>query len=317
MVLINENVIICGIIKDCGKTLLSNMEKVIETSDLFKKCKIVIYENNSKDNTKELLKLIQLNPLFRIISEDIPQDIIRKNSRIWAYTKITGSDHPCRIEQISNARNKVLDEINKTEYNEYTYVMWIDLDSQGWDINGIYDSFKKKNMWDVIYANGLNQHNEFYDKYAFRDNSKLFGPEITGEYFWQNLPLIKFDRNSKLVPVFSSFGGIGIFKKEIFKKYKYDCIVNDDMKKFYKNIFNTNNDFINHCNSINKNLLNIVSNEDSKFTGGEKDELLDIFWKANSGYDKPVICEHVCFNFSLINNGYKLFINPKMIYKWG
>ena len=40
----------------------------------------------------------------------------------------------------------------------------------------------------------------------------------------------------------------------------------------------------------------------------------NIVWKNNSGYDKPVVCEHVALNFSLIRDGYKLYINPKMIY---
>jgi hypothetical protein len=40
------------------------------------------------------------------------------------------------------------------------------------------------------------------------------------------------------------------------------------------------------------------------------------YWKNNSGYDKPVICEHVAFNFSLIQDGYEVSINPRMLYWW-
>ena len=316
MPLIKENVLICGIIKNCEKTISENAEKCIETARLFNKCKIIIYENNSKDGTKNLLKMIQLNPAFKIISEDIPEDLIKSNSKIWAYTQVTGSDHPCRVEQIVNARNKVIDEINKPEYNDFKYVMWIDLDSNGWDINGIYDSFKKKDSWDIVYANGLNSSGGFYDRYAFRDNTRLFGPEITGEYFWSHLPRIEFDKSGKLVPIYSSFGGIGIYKKDLFKKYRYDCMINDDVKKFYRNIFKTNDKVKEYCDKIDKNLYQIVCNEDAKFPGGVKDEVLDIFWKNNSGYNGLVLCEHITFNFAAINDGYKIFANPKMTYKW-
>jgi hypothetical protein len=315
MPLIKENVIICGIIKNCGRTLSSNMERCVETGGLFDKCKIVIYENNSTDNTKEVLNLLKINQTIKVISEDIPMESIKKNSRIWAYTAITGSDHPCRIEQISNARNKVLEEINKPDYDEYKYVIWIDLDSAGWDINGIYDSFKKKSNWDIVYANGQNSGGGFYDRYAFRDSTHLFGPEITGEYFWNHLPTLNFNKETKLIPVYSSFGGVGIYKKEIFKQIKYDCIVNSDMKKFYNNIFK-NNTLQSYCDKIDKTLYNIVCSEDSKFFGGEKDDVNNIFWKNNSGYNNLVICEHVCFNLAAINAGYKIFINPKMVYKW-
>ena len=47
----------------------------------------------------------------------------KQNSRIWTATFRTGSDHPCRIEQISNARNKVVEEFNKPEYDSYDYVI--------------------------------------------------------------------------------------------------------------------------------------------------------------------------------------------------
>lgn len=316
MPMIKQNVLICGIVKDCEKTINQNAEKCLETAGLFNKCKIIIYENNSKDNTKNLLKMIQLNPTFKIISEDIPYDKIKETSKIWAYTEVTGSDHPCRIEQIANARNKVLQEINKPEYDDYKYVMWIDLDSNGWDINGIYDSFKKKDMWDIVYANGQNNTGGFYDRYAFRDVTRLFGPEITGEYFWEHLPRVEFDKSGKLVPIYSSFGGIGIYKKELFKKYKYDCVVNEDVKKFYRNVFKSPDHVRIYCNTVDNKLYNIVANEDKKFPGGAKDEKLDIFWKNNSGYNGTVICEHITFNLAAINDGYKIFINPKMVYKW-
>ena len=67
------------------------------------------------------------------------------------------------------------------------------------DINGIYDSFKKKSTWDIVYANGHNSGGRFYDCYAFRDPAHLFGPEITGEYFWNHLPILNFNKETKLI----------------------------------------------------------------------------------------------------------------------
>jgi hypothetical protein len=70
-------------------------------------------------------------------------------------------------------------------------------------------------------------------------------------------------------------------------------------------------------NTIDERLLKIIKNEDTKFPGGVEDEESGIYWKANSGYDGPVVCEHVVLNFELFLHGYKLFINPKMIYQQG
>lgn len=306
---INEKVLICGVIKNCGERLEGNIHHAIQTGNLFSKYKIIIYENNSTDNTKEKLNLFTTNSSIHIISENISDEQIKTNSKIWAYTEITQSDHSCRIEQICNARNKVITEINKPIYQEYSYVIWIDLDSiNGWDLNGIIDSFNKKLLWDAIFANGINSNSFcYYDYYAYRNKECIFGPEIIGEYFWHSIKQFTIDINSNLMPVYSAFGGIGIYKKHLFKLFKYDCLVTDDIKKFYNKILSNE--------TFDENIKQIIKSPDTKFPAGYLDQdNTNIFWKANSGYNQPVICEHVTLNLALINNGYKLFINPKLGY---
>ena len=132
-----HKVIICGVVKNVGQYIENNIKYCIDTGNLFEDYKIIIYENNSTDNTKQILSKHLENEKIKIMMEDIPYETIKGNSRIWTATFRTGSDHPCRIEQICNARNKVVDEYNKPEYDNYDYVIWIDLDSKGWDLNGI------------------------------------------------------------------------------------------------------------------------------------------------------------------------------------
>lgn len=297
--MICENVIICGVVKNCERTIVPNVAHCVKMSELFTKCKIVVYENNSTDSTKHVLSQIN-HPAVLVISENIHVDEIKRNSKIWAYTAVTGSDHPCRIEQISNARNKVLDEINKPEYNEYTYVIWIDLDSAGWSIDGVIDSFANKGIWDIVYANGQDRSRKYYDMYAYRGEVQPFGPEIIGEHFWREMPNIQVRQHFELA--FSAFGGLGIYKKEIFKHVRYDCIVNDEVKRFYRGLL------------YGKEFSQIISSEDAKFPGGQKDEVMNVFWKNNSGYDNMVVCEHVCFNLAAINAGYRVYINSRLEY---
>jgi len=306
MTKINENVLVCGLVKDCAKTLEYNISLALDLVNSFEKSKLIIYENNSKDNTKLILNKYKDNEHVLIMSEDIDAVSIKKNSKIWAYTEITGSDHPCRIEMICNARNKVLSEINKAEYDEYNYVIWIDMDSNGYNLKGIANSFLSKHQWDVVYANGI-ENGSYYDLYALRTDERPYGPEIIGEHFWKNMSKITMTYKGSLIPVYSAFGGIGIYKKEIFKKYTYDCIVNEQVEQFY-------NKYI-IDNPLNLEMKRIVENADKKFPSGYKSKNQTIFWKANSGYNKPVVCEHVCLNFALINDGYKIFVNPLMIYK--
>ena len=161
--MISHKIIICGVVKDVEKYIQLNINNCIETGKLFQDYKIIIYENNSTDNTKNILSKYIDNHNFKIIMEDIPYETIKSNSKIWTATYRTGSDHPCRIEQICNSRNKVVEEFNKPEYDDYEYVIWIDLDSNGWKLEGIIDSFNKKNEWDAVFS-GFNH----YDQYALR-----------------------------------------------------------------------------------------------------------------------------------------------------
>lgn len=297
--MLSNKVIICGVVKNVETSIEKNINHALKTGDFFENFKLVIYENNSTDNTKAILNKYANHTNVKIIYENIEGFDKKENNKIWAYTEITGSNHPCRIEHISNARNKLIDEINKSEYDVFTHVIIIDFDSNGWEIPGILDSFNLSSDWDAIFANS----NNYYDYYALRSNSFPFGPEIIGESFWK-LPNYKF--NSELIPVYSAFNGIGIYKKNIFKKFKYNFFVDDDVKQFYRNYLKNN--------KISDTIMYNIQNNCDVFPYGIKDELTDIFWKSNSGYKGIVICEHVPLNFALCNNGYKLFINPKMLY---
>ena len=305
------NVVICGVVKNAANHLRDNIASAIE---LGKKCdsyKIVIYENNSTDSTKSILSDFNSSPEFHIISEDIDSETIKRESKIWAYTKVTGSDHPCRIEQISNARNKLVNELNKSVYDDFNYVVMIDFDSKMFIIDGIVDSLNlvKENPNRVIYANSLN----YYDYYALRSphaDYSMFGPELMGEHFWQLMSTqpLKLDPSSTtLVPVYSAFNGIGVYYKDVFVSHFYDALPTTAVKDQYKIIATL------HPNSYSK-YKSILQNSCPKFPSGELDE--HFYWKNNSGYDKPVICEHVAFNFSLLADGCEIYINPRMLYWW-
>lgn len=292
----NLNVIICGTVKNVGNLLKPNLDLAIKTGELFNKYKIVIYENNSTDNTKNILQQYTTNTHFTIISEDI--DILSKEkSVLWSYMEITGNNHPCKIEHLSNARNRLIEEINKIQ--DYSYVIMIDFDSNGWQLEGIIDSLSKRENWDAIFANSP----EYYDYYALRTTVLPFGPEFIGETFWRNINQLKIN-SPELISVYSAFNGIGIYKKELFETYKYDFMVNDVIKEFYKNFINSK--------QMTPMAMNIISNPCPIFPFGYKDE--NIFWKSNSGYNGAVVCEHTALHFALVNDNYKLYINPKMIY---
>jgi len=318
--MIKENVIICACIKNVDTYLNKSLELCIKTGELFENYKIIIYENNSTDNTKPILNTYKDNSNFKIISEDISYEVIKKTSKCWAYTKITGSDHPCRTEQISNGKNKIIEEFLKEDYNNYNYVIFIDIDTNNWDLNGIVNSFERKEEWDAIFANGLKEEGYYYDMYAYKSNQGipfLFGAEIIGVYnlYFNNYTNFKIPIDKKeLIPIISAFGGIGIYKKELFKDLRYTTVITEDVINFYTSIL-INND-------IDQKLLKIIEEPCDKFPGGKESYYnkngitKKIYFKNNSGYDNIVICEHLSVNMSLFMKGKRLMINPKMVYVW-
>ena len=166
------NVIICGVVKNAAAYLNNNIKLAMQLGVKCDKYKIVIYENNSTDTTKQILQTYKNNSSFEIISEDIDADTIKRESKIWAYKAVTGSDHPCRIEQIANARNKLIAEIKRDTYLEYNYAVMIDFDAKFFLPDGILKSLQlvKKNRKRVIYANAY----DYYDYYALRSAHSEF-----------------------------------------------------------------------------------------------------------------------------------------------
>jgi hypothetical protein len=305
------NVIICGVVKNAEAHLMNNIQLARQLGVKCDKYKIIIYENNSTDSTRKILSMYENRDDFEIITEDIDAETIKQNSKIWAYTAVTGSDHPCRIEQISNARNKLIEEIKKDKYVVYNYVVMIDFDAKFFLPDGIFNSLQlvKENRKRVIYANSY----DYYDYYALRSahsEFNLFGPELMGDFFWQKINSMRLKINpdsSELVSVYSAFNGIGVYDKKVFTSYKYDALLTSECKAAYKKIAAIHPE-------IYDKFKPIIQSECSKFIGGEG--TTDFFWKNNSGYDKPVVCEHVTFNFALFNAGYEIVINPRMLYWW-
>ena len=65
---LSKKVIICGIAKDIGEGFYTTKQSVERVSSYLDDYRVIIYENNSLDNTKTLLKTWEeSNPDFRIL----------------------------------------------------------------------------------------------------------------------------------------------------------------------------------------------------------------------------------------------------------
>jgi hypothetical protein len=249
-----KSVVIAGCCRSNERFMYNNLQIIDAIGSQFKEYKVVIYENDSNDNTRQIL-------------------LDNKKSH---YTYIFGNNIKIenRTERIAYCRNKILEEVTK-EFTDYDYMLLLDLDDvlmTGRLIGTIHSCFLyNTNQWDAMFANCSDK---YYDIYALRKKNYLmtccWNDTNTMKYI--GIPhheaynkcidkyIINYPVYTKLIPVISAFGGAGLYK-----------------------------------------IKSITSLKNIKYIGYEENHI-----------DKQV-CEHVSFNTELVNNGYKLYINPKML----
>lgn len=241
----DKKVAVVGIAKNVGDTLYNCLNQL---KIKCRKLSCFIYENNSADNTKDLIKHYSETSHhfdnFTFLSEDID---------LYGYEadKQNNSRSPKRLQVLSYARNICKDFIKNT-YSDYDYVIVVDMDFTHFLLNGIYNSFGwiSENIDSIDAMAGFSyvkvyrpnpdnpsiteEHLSNYDSWAYRhtwweDLSKRYilkkdNPFTLDPMLWFAVwsPLI----GSKPFKVNSAFGGACIYKtsKYLIGQYDdYDC----------------------------------------------------------------------------------------------
>lgn len=308
-------IILAGICKNIETTLPIIKEGFNELSEKFELCKGVFYENNSTDNTPELLtQWKKENQNIDFISEKIDNDVLLEicKARTW-------DNLPCRIEIIARARNKLMCLLEKDIYNDYDYVILIDMDNKySLPISKIVNVIEKYGPdFDALICKGIQSNNFIYDTYAYRDINNIFGPEILGENWWsyENQAKMKLSANNynQNTSIFSGFNGMAILKKASIFGIRYSGVVNREVDNFYQLTLKNNPKCIlaEQSKNANNNVINGVLNNIYLF-GRD-----GIFYKNNSGYNFPIICEHIPFFLSMREKNFdKIYFCPELVWNW-
>lgn len=197
----NCNVIFAGTIRSVEQYI----EKTINNIDLcgrqFNNYILIIYENDSNDNTRKILLDNKKDNYIYIFEDNITE--------------------PLRTMRISNGRNKILDkvrEINKDNY--YNYLIMMDMDDvniSGKFIESIKTCFEYTG-WDILTGN---QSDSYYDLWALRkkedmeeDCWKIYNMNI---HIPNAMNIFVFNKRKNYKPgdlleVDSAFSGIAIYK---------------------------------------------------------------------------------------------------------
>jgi hypothetical protein len=226
-----STIIVCGIVRDCGKNLKKNIATINQVCDLAKNYHVVIFENDSVDNTKQIVTNwanerknvhISLNDFHTVT-------IPKKQSAVNPVFSAS------RIEKMASYRNYYFDYIEK-ENLPGDYVIVVDMDVKKIDVNGIVNSFAVRYDWDAITANGTSRsfsskfRKRYHDTYALVACGQENIPQseksiVEAQYQWAFLK-----PGMPMIMVASAFGGLAIYKRDAIKNCRYGVLLNEDEK---------------------------------------------------------------------------------------
>lgn len=225
----NTTIVFAGLARDIQKSLPKTMERIEATGKFFKNYQVVVFENDSSDETRLILEQWQRKNV-KVHSVTCPEDAMCKLNCLKMYDYGPRSQN--RIEKMADFRNRYLKVIQE-HYYDFDYVMVLDFDMQGpWSIDGIADTFGYTD-WDAIFANGLHsligtygQYLVMYDGMAYVgvDQSFMEKQSPVKNYFKMNF-IDRFNKNTSdnLIPVKSAFSGLALYTMQSLQNSFYSA----------------------------------------------------------------------------------------------
>ena len=232
----NSKLAICCLARNIEGNF-NNMKKNIEyIGKHFSNYKVVIFENDSEDNSRKLLfnwtkensNIILLDCLNY---GDYNHQCKLKTKKGYDYGAVSYD----RINRMAKYREECLNYV-KTNLNSYDYMLVVDFDLKGnQSIDGLFHSLAYKN-WDAIFINGriplegtFGTYTIIYDGMAYADINNDFNYNINNNSFKKLLLLLfntqnqnyKMNKNICFVPVKSAFNGYGLYKIDSIKDSSY------------------------------------------------------------------------------------------------
>lgn len=208
-----STVVICGLCRDVGRLLPAIAARIERLGEMFRQYRVVLYENDSVDQTVEFLERWQeMNPSVHIMSESLGLPRFPQVRSLTRVAKLAYYRNRCREYALSN-------------FGDYDYVIVLDTDLEdGWSYDGIANSFGHDD-WHFIGSNGVRIDRSANDPEATRLHFDSWAFRSVGHQAAQrsaDVGRMVFRRGEPLVPVWSCFGGLGIYPMTSMKAASYD-----------------------------------------------------------------------------------------------
>ena len=229
------------------------------------------------------------------------------------------------------------------------YVVMIDMDNPvPFPVDAILKCIARDpDGFDALVCNGLNSAGYIYDTYAYRDAQFPFGPEIMRDVFWSghhqyymqtavHNQTLFFNRQIKqnparlpYIPITSGFNGLCIFRwdaimggmrppcdplgNSIDQPLRYSAVPTAELNAEYEALYSIppfSNTMVNGA-SVGIHLF--PNDNDTPKDDNDK----GIFYFHNSGYNFPVVCEHVPFFADMrARNHRRIYLCTDLVWNW-
>ena len=324
-----EKVILCCVSKDVGSKVAFIRSRFEQIGNLFSDYRVIISEYNSQDNTPRLLyQWMSKNSKVFVIASFIPPREMAK----WVVNTMDNNEY-FADEQLAYVLNNTLRIALSEAYDDFKYIIWLDANcSQLPSDDSIVEVFQAEREWDAVVSYGEDSSANYYDWPSHRDSEYPIGVELVNSKVAERAKFFKLYENDNWYPVYSAYGGCGIYKKEALNNCAYSALVTSDFEKYcydliYRNGNSCNLFVLNYFDQVNNieefvsipnNFLNLpkITNNNWGIRLNEKPNFL--VWRMSSGVCQyPVVNPYVSFHASMIMNGFeKIFINPRMRTKY-
>lgn len=237
-----HKVVFVGITRDNLPEFAITKMSIESIGKNFADYRVILFENDSEDGTKASLANWQKN-----------------NSRVEIISHDFHNKKRPSIKFLAECRNYYIEALKSDEYNDFDIIIMLDMDlPNGVDVRALQDSFAKIDRWDAVCSNGIRSDDKMYDMFAFRNSEFPWTPKQWEKicaskdkdqwteacnnsaydrlffkkksYYWGRIvPQGQkiYAADTDLMPVYSCFGGLAIYKKSFIQDCKYDSIDND------------------------------------------------------------------------------------------
>lgn len=206
------DITVLGCVKDCSSAIEESCYRINEFKKIFKSVRICVAENDSKDNSLELLKKYIISPDDEILTfPGLDKKIIPRTHRLGYLRNLLK-------EKVKTDYFIVLDfDFILKDFNNESLKSCFEFDPDKWDMLGANCNDRYYDVW-TLRTKTLNY--DCWDLVNHKSQEGFLTQILIPTIIAKNQ--IKINENVGLIPVDSCFGGLAIYKTSAFENCFYN-----------------------------------------------------------------------------------------------